>query len=148
MIRRLRRATAFASCMACLMTAWSLRPAVAAETSSDAPASASASAPEAAEAAVAAKSTAAAVVPMATTVGGDHSAVSTQAISLPSGAGTVGGMGESFSAQLSTVVATGRIDVALPAARGGARPSLALVYSSSNGHGGAGVGWELGVPSI
>src|SRR5688572_22199410 len=67
---------------------------------------------------------------------------------MPKGSGTIEGMGESFSAQLSTGIATFSVPFALPAARGGAQPSLGLSYSSSGGYGLAGVGWEVGVPFI
>ncbi len=80
--------------------------------------------------------------------GADKSGVTSQAISIPKGAGKIEGMGESFSAQLSTGIATFTIPFALPSARGGSQPSLTLSYSSSSGHGVAGVGWELGVPFI
>ncbi len=80
--------------------------------------------------------------------GGDKTGVSSQAISLPQGAGKLRGMGESFSTDLSTGVASLTVPFALPAARGGAQPSLALHYSSASGHGVAGVGWDVGVPFI
>lgn len=80
--------------------------------------------------------------------GADKTGVSSQAISVPQGAGKIQGMGESFSAQLSTGIATFSVPFALPSARGGAQPSLGLSYSSSSGHGIAGVGWDIGVPSI
>ncbi|MFZ5862308.1 MAG: toxin TcdB middle/N-terminal domain-containing protein, partial [Nitrospirota bacterium] len=79
---------------------------------------------------------------------GDKTGASSQAISVPKGAGTIEGLGESFSTQLSTGVATFQVPFALPAARGGAQPSLALSYSSANGWGVAGVGWDVGVPFI
>lgn len=69
-------------------------------------------------------------------------------LSLPQGAGKLRGMGESFSAQLSTGIARYEIRFELPSARGGAQPSLALAYSSSGGHGLAGVGWGVGAPTI
>src|SRR5207249_464778 len=40
------------------------------------------------------------------------------------------------------------VPFALPPARGGASPSLGLAYSSSGGHGVAGAGWDIGIPSI
>ncbi len=80
--------------------------------------------------------------------GGDKTGVSSQAISLPQGAGKIEGMGESFSTQLSTGVATLTVPLSLPKARGGAQPLLSLAYSSASGHGLAGVGWEVGVASI
>ncbi|MGC4069836.1 MAG: SpvB/TcaC N-terminal domain-containing protein [Polyangiaceae bacterium] len=57
-------------------------------------------------------------------------------------------MGESFSAQLSTGIATFSVPFALPKARGAAQPSLGLSYSSGSGQGLAGLGWDVGVPFI
>jgi len=74
---------------------------------------------------------------------GGSGEISAQAISLPSGAGTMGGMGESFSAQLTTGVALFSMPVALPAGRAALTPALSLTYSSSGGYGVAGVGWGL-----
>ena len=85
---------------------------------------------------------------LALPTGGDKSGVTSQAISVPKGAGTIQGMGESFSAQLSTGIATFSVPFALPAARGGAQPSLGLSYSSASGAGLAGMGWSVGVPYI
>lgn len=69
-------------------------------------------------------------------------------LSLPQGAAKIRGMGESFSAELSTGIARFQVPFELPAARGGAQPSLGLSYSSSGGHGLAGVGWGIGAPTI
>lgn len=85
---------------------------------------------------------------LALPTGGDKSGVTSQAISMPKGEGTIQGMGESFSAQLSTGIATFSVPFALPAARGGAQPSLGLSYSSGSGAGIAGMGWSVGVPFI
>ncbi len=82
------------------------------------------------------------------TGGEDKTGVSSQAISVPQGAGKIQGMGESFSTQMSTGVATFTVPFALPHARGEAQPSLALSYSSGGGHGLAGVGWDVGWPFI
>lgn len=78
----------------------------------------------------------------------DSATVTGQAISLPKGGGTIQGMGESFSAQLSTGVATYEVPFSLPRARGDAQPSLGLSYSSGAGFGNAGVGWAIGVPFV
>jgi RHS repeat-associated protein len=86
--------------------------------------------------------------PLTLPTGGDKTGVSSQAISVPQGAGKIQGMGESFSAQLSTGIAMFSIPFSLPSARGDAQPSLGLSYSSSGGHGVAGLGWEIGVPYI
>jgi RHS repeat-associated protein len=86
--------------------------------------------------------------PLSLPTGGDKTGVSSQMISVPQGSGKIQGMGESFSMQLSTGVATFSVPFALPAARGGASPTLGLSYSSGGGHGLAGVGWDIGVPFI
>jgi RHS repeat-associated protein len=52
-------------------------------------------------------------------------------------------MGESFSAQLTTGIATFSVPFSFPGARGMAQPTLTLVYGSSGGFGDAGVGWSL-----
>lgn len=69
-------------------------------------------------------------------------------LSIPAGEATITGLGESFSAQLSTGIATYTIPFALPKARGDAQPSLELSYSSGHGSGIAGMGWTVGVASI
>jgi RHS repeat-associated protein len=80
--------------------------------------------------------------------GENKTGVSAQSISVPKGPGTIEGMGESFSAQASTGIATFTVPFAIPAARGDAQASLGLSYSSANGSGVAGVGWSVGVPFI
>jgi len=80
--------------------------------------------------------------------GQDKSGVSSTAISVPKGPGTIEGMGESFSAQASTGVATLSVPFELPKARGGVTASLGLSYSSAAGNGVAGMGWSLSVPFI
>jgi RHS repeat-associated protein len=66
-----------------------------------------------------------------------------QAISVPSGPATLSGMGESFTAQLTTGIASLTTPFSLPKARGNAQPSLALSYASSSGVADVGVGWAL-----
>lgn len=80
--------------------------------------------------------------------GADKSGVTSQTISIPKGAGSIKGMEESFSAQLSTGIATFSVPFALMQARGGVSPSLGLSYSSAGGSGPAGQGWSVGVPFI
>jgi RHS repeat-associated protein len=86
--------------------------------------------------------------PLSLPFGGERNGVSNQTIHLPQGGGKVEGMGESFSMQLSTGVATYSIPFRLPSARGGAQPQLALSFSSAAGPGVAGLGWALSVPFI
>jgi RHS repeat-associated protein len=71
-----------------------------------------------------------------------------QPIALPSGPGTVGGTGESFTADQSTGTGTYSMPIPLPPARGGMQPALALSYSSGAGSGAAGLGWSLGVAYV
>ncbi len=71
-----------------------------------------------------------------------------QATSLPSGPSTVMGLGESFSPQLSTGIATYQVPLKLPVARGGVQPRLDLSYMSAGGWGLAGFGWSLGASAI
>src|SRR5262245_10226343 len=65
-------------------------------------------------------------------------------VALPLGAGKVQGMGESFTAELSTGVVGYSIPLKVGGARGTAQPRLSLNYTSSRGYGVAGVGWSLG----
>jgi RHS repeat-associated protein len=78
----------------------------------------------------------------------DRTGVTGKTISVPKGEGTVQGMEESFSAQLSTGTASFTIPFALPPARGRAQPSLSLTYMSGAGLGEAGMGWSTGAPFI
>ncbi|MEO0322236.1 MAG: SpvB/TcaC N-terminal domain-containing protein, partial [Myxococcota bacterium] len=81
-------------------------------------------------------------------VGEAKSAVTPQAISLPSAEGSVEGMGESFSPNLSSGTGTFSVPIALPAGRAGVQPSLGLSYSTSGGNSCVGFGWGLGAPFI
>jgi RHS repeat-associated protein len=71
-----------------------------------------------------------------------------QTIALPSGPGSVSGLGESFAADPSTGVGTLSIPVPLLPARGGMQPSLSVSYSSTSGSGVVGLGWSTGAPYI
>lgn len=70
------------------------------------------------------------------------------AISLPSGGGAQHGVGEKFSADPFTGVATLSLPISVPPGRNGVQPQIALSYSSSSGNGIAGVGWNIGVPRL
>ena len=85
---------------------------------------------------------------LALPTGTDKTGVTSNAISLPQGSGKVQGMGESFSAQLSTGIASYSVPFTLPTARGLAQPALGLGYSSAGGAGVAGLGWDVGVAFI
>jgi RHS repeat-associated protein len=74
---------------------------------------------------------------------GEKNGVSPNTVSLPSGAGTIEGLGASFEPQLPTGSASQGFPFALPAG-----PSLGLSYSTGNGNGAAGFGWKFGVGSV
>src|SRR5262245_30755219 len=73
----------------------------------------------------------------------DKNGVSPQAISLPSGPGSIQGLGESFQPQLNTGGASYTIPLALPGGTAGHTPSLVLSYDSGAANGCLGLGWTL-----
>ena len=74
--------------------------------------------------------------------------ISPQVISLPSGAGSIEGYGESFEPQLNTGTFTFSVPFNLPTVRGDVGPSFSLNYNSANGNGCVGMGWKLSIPYI
>src|SRR5882672_5844262 len=73
---------------------------------------------------------------------------SSQVISLPQGGGALHGIGESFSPDLHTGTGNFSVPIALPPGRHGFQPQLRLVYSTGNGNGPFGLGWDLSVPGV
>jgi len=71
-----------------------------------------------------------------------------QIISLPKGGGALSGIGEKFSADLFTGTGNFTIPIAIPPGRNGFQPQLSLAYSTGNGNGLFGLGWQLGAPGI
>lgn len=69
-------------------------------------------------------------------------------LSLPSGPGSIEGLGESFEPQLNSGTGAYRIPLAVPPGRAGFMPQLALAYNAGNGNGVFGQGWRLEFPSI
>jgi len=86
--------------------------------------------------------------PIALPDGVERSAVTPQAVSLPSGEGSIEGMGESFTPSLSAGTGTYAVPFVLPPGRAGVAPSVALTYGTSGGNGPAGIGWNVPVPFI
>ena len=74
----------------------------------------------------------------------DKSGVTPNTISLPSGPGSIEGLGESFQPMLNTGTAKYAVKIALPAGVNGHTPSLSLAYESGFGEGPAGIGWKFG----
>lgn len=69
-------------------------------------------------------------------------------ISLPKGGGSLKGIGESFQATSFTGSGSHTVPVAISPGRAGFQPALTLRYSSANGNGVFGLGWDLDVPLI
>src|SRR5262249_17618213 len=82
-------------------------------------------------------------MPMATKSNG-----SSQTISLPQGGGAIKGIGETFQPNLFS--GTGNFSVPIFASPGRNRfgPQLTLQYSTGNGNGPFGLGWQLSIPRI
>jgi YD repeat-containing protein len=78
----------------------------------------------------------------------NKSGSSSQVISLPQGGGAQKGLGEKFSPDLHTGTGNFTIPIALPPGRNGFQPQLSLVYSTGNGNGLFGLGWNLSVPGV
>jgi RHS repeat-associated protein len=78
----------------------------------------------------------------------NKSGTSSQAITLPSGGGAISGIGETFSPDLFTGTGNFTVPIALPPGRNGFQPQLSLVYSTGNGNGPFGLGWDLGIPGV
>ena len=73
---------------------------------------------------------------------------SDQVISLPQGGGALSGIGEKFSPDLHTGTGNFTVPIALPPGRNGFQPLLNLVYSTGNGNGPFGLGWQLSIPGV
>lgn len=71
-----------------------------------------------------------------------------QAISLPKGGGAVKGIGETFQPNLFSGTGNHSIPIGLSPGRNGFGPTLSLQYSSGNGNGPFGLGWQLSIPRI
>jgi RHS repeat-associated protein len=78
----------------------------------------------------------------------NKSGTSSQVISLPSGGGAQSGIGETFSPDLHTGTGNFTVPIALPPGRNGFQPELSLVYSTGNGNGPFGLGWNLSIPGV
>ncbi|MGE4069846.1 MAG: SpvB/TcaC N-terminal domain-containing protein [Lysobacterales bacterium] len=78
----------------------------------------------------------------------DKSGVRPSVISLPSGPGSIEGLGESFEPQLNSGTSSHSIPLSTLPGRAGFAPELALTYSSGGASGIVGLGWSLSLPSI
>ena len=78
----------------------------------------------------------------------DQSAPASQVLSLPQGGGAVHGIGETFQPNLFSGTGNFTIPIATSPGRAGFGPQLALQYSTGNGNGAFGLGWQLSIPNI
>jgi hypothetical protein len=78
----------------------------------------------------------------------DKNGVSPNRISLPTGPGSIEGLGEAFQPMLNTGTARYAVDIALPAGVAGHAPTLRLQYDAGLGDGPASLGWVYGPGSI
>ncbi|MCP4592067.1 MAG: hypothetical protein GY842_15140, partial [bacterium] len=73
----------------------------------------------------------------------DKNGVSPTVISLPSGPGSVEGLGEAFKPQLNDGSAVYQVKIRVPKGAGGLAPQLVLRYNSGSGDGPVGLGWTF-----
>ncbi|MCL5935341.1 MAG: hypothetical protein M1543_02465, partial [Firmicutes bacterium] len=72
----------------------------------------------------------------------NKSGIAEQIISLPKGGGAVKAIDEKFQPDLHTGTGNLSIPIAVPSGRNGLQPQLSLNYSTSNGNGPFGLGWN------
>src|SRR5690606_3500766 len=78
----------------------------------------------------------------------DKSGVKPQVISLPSGPGSLEGLGETFEPDLNTGTSSYPVHFTAPPGRVGLQPQLSLTYDGGNANGPWGMGWKLSIPSL
>ena len=78
----------------------------------------------------------------------NKSGTSSQAVSLPQGGGAIAAIGETFSADPFTGTGTFTIPLEVPEGRNGLTPRLTLAYSTGDGNGPFGMGWDISAPGV
>ncbi len=78
----------------------------------------------------------------------DKSGVKPSAISLPSGPGSIEGLGESFQPQLNTGSSSYGVAIKLPPGRAGLAPQVHMSYNSGQGNSMLGLGWSLDLKMV
>ena len=78
----------------------------------------------------------------------DKSGVSSQAINLPNGPGSIEGLGQSFEPQLNTGSSGYSIPIMVNPSTAGFVPDLAFEYSSDGASGLLGYGWTISAPMV
>jgi RHS repeat-associated protein len=79
---------------------------------------------------------------------GEKTGVGLNKISLPSGPGSIEGLGDSFEPQLNTGTSSYSVKIASPPGVAGLQPSVVLRYNSGGGNGPFGIAWSDGLLSI
>lgn len=69
-------------------------------------------------------------------------------LSVPKGGGAIQGIGETFQPNLFTGTGNFSVPIATSPGRNGFGPKLTLQYSSGNGNGPFGLGWNLSIPRV
>ena len=78
----------------------------------------------------------------------DKGGTGASAISLPSGPGSIEGLGDSFEPQLNTGTMGYGVGLMLPPGRAGLQPTIHIGYEGGSGNGLLGLGWTFGFGSI
>lgn len=78
----------------------------------------------------------------------DKNGVAPNTVSLPSGPGSIEGLGEAFQPMLNTGTARYAVKISLPPGISGHNPELKLQYDSGLGSGPPGLGWTFGPGAI
>lgn len=78
----------------------------------------------------------------------DKSGVGLNKISLPSGPGSIEGLGDAFEPQLNSGTSSYSVKIAAPPGVAGLQPNVVLRYNSGGGNGPFGVAWSAGGLSI
>jgi hypothetical protein len=79
---------------------------------------------------------------------GDKSGVGLNKISLPSGPGSIEGLGDSFELQLNSGSSSYSVKIAAPPGVAGLQPDVVQRYNSGGGNGPFGIAWSAGFLSI
>ncbi len=78
----------------------------------------------------------------------NESKAASSPISLPKGGGAIKGIGETFQPNLLSGTGNFSIPVFTSPGRNGFGPQLTIQYSTGNGNGPFGLGWQLSLPRI
>ncbi|USD21026.1 FG-GAP-like repeat-containing protein [Microbulbifer variabilis] len=78
----------------------------------------------------------------------EHTALQAPVLNLPTGPGSISGLGEAFTPNLNTGTSSRLVNLAVPPGRNGLAPDVSLEYNSGFGNGLLGLGHKLVIPYI